>query len=54
MKKIGITLAETLAGAIGLVGIILGGLGVLAIWIALSITTALEDANESLEIRGPS
>ncbi len=47
MKKMGIILAETLAGAIGLVGLFFGGLGVLAIWVALSITTALEDANES-------
>ena len=47
MKKIGIILGETLAAGIGVVGLFLGGLGVLAIWVALSINTALEDANES-------
>ena len=47
IKKVGIALAETLSAAIGVVGLILGGLGVLAIWAALSINTALEDANES-------
>jgi len=47
IKKIGIAVAETVSAGIGLVGLFLGGLGVLAIWIALSINTALEDANDS-------
>jgi hypothetical protein len=45
LRKVGVILVETLVGAIGLVGLILGGLGVLAIWLALSISDALEDAN---------
>jgi hypothetical protein len=46
IKKVGVAVVETLVAAIGLVGLILGGLGVLAIWIALSISAALEGANE--------
>ncbi len=46
IKKAGVALVETLAAAIGLVGLILGGLGVLAILAATNIFTALEDANE--------
>jgi hypothetical protein len=47
MKKIGIVLAETLASFIGLVGVILFFGGLLICKLAISIYTALEDANES-------
>jgi hypothetical protein len=49
MKKIGIILAEILAGAIGLVGVVFFLLGLLLCYIALGIATALEDANDSYE-----
>jgi hypothetical protein len=47
IKKIGIVLAETLASFIGLVGVILFIGGLLICKLAISIYTALEDANDS-------
>jgi hypothetical protein len=47
VKKIGIVLAEALASFIGLVGVILFFGGLLICKLAISIYTALEDANES-------
>ncbi len=47
MKKIGIVVAETLASFIGLVGVILFFGGLLTCKLAVSIYTALEDANGS-------
>jgi hypothetical protein len=47
IKRISVVLAETLASFIGLVGVILFFGGLLICKLAVSIYTALEDANES-------